>query len=151
MGGRRGLFHLCHQSPFVDVLRATDLWCGVVNIDKLPCGAIVAVCELAGCYPTGTTSEGSEAYLKDGEAIPIWGVERSFGDYSIGRYAWLLADIRALPEPVPVRGQLGLWTPDAATLAAVERQLEEDEPRDFVAEQYVRLLNRQPEDPPWEH
>lgn len=24
--------------------------------------------------------------------------ERAFGDYTPGRYAWLLADIRALPE-----------------------------------------------------
>ena len=27
--------------------------------------------------------------------------ERAFGDYGPGRFAWLLADIRALPEPIP--------------------------------------------------
>ena len=32
------------------------------------------------------------------------------GDYSPGRYAWLLDDVRALAEPVPCRGRQGLWT-----------------------------------------
>ena len=35
--------------------------------------------------------------------------ERSFGDYTPGRYAWHLADVIRLPAPVPQRGALGLW------------------------------------------
>jgi hypothetical protein len=35
--------------------------------------------------------------------------EKAFGDYTPGRYAWLLADVRRLPEPIPARGALGLW------------------------------------------
>jgi hypothetical protein len=35
--------------------------------------------------------------------------EYSFGDYSPNRYAWLLANIRALPTPVPATGALSLW------------------------------------------
>jgi len=35
--------------------------------------------------------------------------ELSFGDYTPGRYAWILADVKLLPEPVPARGALGLW------------------------------------------
>lgn len=36
--------------------------------------------------------------------------ESSFGDYTPGRYAWLLHRIRPLRVPVPARGSLGLWT-----------------------------------------
>ena len=31
------------------------------------------------------------------------------GDYSEGRWLWMLDDIEALPEPVPARGYQGLW------------------------------------------
>lgn len=35
--------------------------------------------------------------------------QRPFGDFTPGRYAWLLADVEALAEPVPARGRQGLW------------------------------------------
>lgn len=40
--------------------------------------------------------------------------QKPYGDYSPGRFAWLLADIKPLPEPIPAKGKQGLWnwTPD---------------------------------------
>lgn len=38
-------------------------------------------------------------------------------------YHWVLADITALPDPVPAKGALGFWTPPADVLAAVQQQL----------------------------
>lgn len=35
--------------------------------------------------------------------------EDSLGDFSPGRFAWLLEDPFAIPVPVPMRGALGLW------------------------------------------
>jgi activating signal cointegrator 1 len=35
--------------------------------------------------------------------------EREFGDYTPGRFAWMLDDVHVLPEPVPAKGKLGLW------------------------------------------
>ncbi len=35
--------------------------------------------------------------------------ELAFGDFSNGRFAWLLRDVSRLPQPIPARGQLGLW------------------------------------------
>lgn len=35
--------------------------------------------------------------------------ERPLGDFSPGRYAWLLADPRPFLDPVPWRGAQGLW------------------------------------------
>ena len=34
---------------------------------------------------------------------------RAFGDYSGGRYAWLLEEALAYEEPIPAKGALGLW------------------------------------------
>jgi hypothetical protein len=41
--------------------------------------------------------------------IPPGEPELSFGNYSSGRYAWLLANIEMVPSPIPMRGALGLW------------------------------------------
>ncbi|GIK37899.1 MAG: hypothetical protein BroJett011_17320 [Chloroflexota bacterium] len=35
--------------------------------------------------------------------------ERSFGDYTPGRWAWRLEQIRPLAAPVPATGAWGLW------------------------------------------
>ncbi|WP_253299501.1 hypothetical protein [Paenibacillus barcinonensis] len=35
--------------------------------------------------------------------------EYHFGDYSDGRFAWQLDDVVQLQEPIPAKGQLGLW------------------------------------------
>lgn len=35
--------------------------------------------------------------------------ERPFGDFSPGRYSWLLADVEPVDPPVPAKGRQGLW------------------------------------------
>jgi hypothetical protein len=40
-----------------------------------------------------------------------------------GQHHWRLRHIRALPEPVPVRGRQRLWYPAPDVRAAVEAQL----------------------------
>ena len=33
----------------------------------------------------------------------------ALGDWTPGRYAWELRNIKLLPEPIPAKGQQGLW------------------------------------------
>jgi hypothetical protein len=40
-----------------------------------------------------------------------------------GNRHWQLGDVRALSEPVPAKGALGLWRPDADALSAVYEQI----------------------------
>lgn len=122
VGGKRGLLDLIETEPFWSVLReAFAVQLGDQRhypadaetiIDELPFGAIVAVCELRHCRPTSEINSSFRAW-KDGQCYwDLTDQERAFGDYSAGRFAWLLGDIRALPEPIPARGALGLWQYD---------------------------------------
>jgi len=61
----------------------------------LPLGAIVATCRLADVIHT---DKGAPTDVED-----------LFGDWSPGRYAWLLEDVAPLAQPVLARGALGLW------------------------------------------
>lgn len=78
---------LCATAPFSQF---------VPDASALPLGAIVAVCYVASVEQTELTVVDEQ--------------ERAFGDYAPGRWAWRLSRIRALPEPIPCRGALGLWT-----------------------------------------
>jgi activating signal cointegrator 1 len=66
-------------------------------LSELPLGAIVCVCEVTECRQTASlVGELSEQ-------------EREWGDYSPGRFAFKLENVRAIPRPVLARGALGLW------------------------------------------
>jgi activating signal cointegrator 1 len=73
-----------------------------------PLGCIVAIADLVECR---STSEGSQLGLTE--------LERLFGDFGPGRYAWQLANVIPLPEPVPCKGARGLWEPPAEVLDVV--------------------------------
>lgn len=120
VGGRRGLEEQCELEPFESVLK--EWWWKrylaggrkdprpIVRV--LPFGAIVAVCRLYGCVSTdGMQGKWGREYY-GGRSWHLTDQERAFGDYGEGRYAWLLADIQALPEPIPCKGALGLWEYD---------------------------------------
>lgn len=67
------------------------------NFRDLPYGAIVATAELTAIYDTVLL------YPK------LTGRVQQFGDFGHGRYAWRLENVKALAEPIPLRGQQGLW------------------------------------------
>lgn len=76
----------------------------------LPYGAVIATCRLVDCmYIT----------MKHHIEEP----ERSFGDYTIGRYAWILECIRQLEKPVPVKGRQGLWNWDPPEGIAIQKEV----------------------------
>jgi len=72
--------------------------------DSLPYGAVIAIADLVDCVEI---NESHEYYLKlhleDGT-----NKEYAFGDYTLGRYAWLLENIQAI-KPVPAKGMQRIW------------------------------------------
>lgn len=57
-----------------------------------------------------------EIYRVEAIMDQLTAVERLYGDYSPGRYAWDFEGPILLAEPVPYRGALGLFNVDEATL-----------------------------------
>lgn len=85
--------------PFRRVLVTPD---GSGLAVALPLGCVVATCTLTACISTSNPSI-------HWRSLPLSDQERAFGNYAPGRWAWLLEDIKALPEPVLAKGALGLW------------------------------------------
>jgi hypothetical protein len=71
-----------------------------------PLGAALGIVQLVDVVPIIGPTDWGNLPADYGTLTPL---ERELGDYSPGRYAWLLADPEPFPEPVPCRGSLGLW------------------------------------------
>jgi len=94
---------LCAEEPFRAALRRA----GLTDPRALPLGGVIAVCELVDC---SLIRRGPEAFLGSSERmVRPSAQELAFGDWTPGRYAWCLANVRALPRPIPARGRQGLW------------------------------------------
>jgi hypothetical protein len=98
------------EDPEVAAINAALSSAGLSLHMRLPLGSIVAVVDLTNCLETGGES-------------PEW-PECAFGDYSDGRYAWFLKNLRCLPEPIPCRGAQGLWTVPEDVAMMVTNMLE---------------------------
>jgi hypothetical protein len=80
---------------------------GIGSPDGYPTGVVLATCDLVDCLPTEATCCIPGVFDDFPELnTPL---EREFGDYSAGRYGWVLENVRQLQVPVPAKGSLGLW------------------------------------------
>jgi activating signal cointegrator 1 len=68
-----------------------------ISFEDLPLGKIVCVVSLTECRQT------------DSLIHEIGEIEQQWGDYSPGRYAFKLENLRVLSDPVPAIGHLGFW------------------------------------------
>ena len=75
---------------------------------SLPTGCVLATCRLVDCKLIVDFEMARTVNVRT-RMLPPPEPERSFGDYDPGRFAWILEDIQPLPEPIPVKGALGLW------------------------------------------
>lgn len=102
------------------------------NEHPAPLGAVVATCTLADVVPIMDGRSRpillEERTLVVREERPPWSSASTstawvelgargekvtdqipLGDFTTGRYAWLLADVQRLEVPVPAKGRQGLW------------------------------------------
>jgi hypothetical protein len=96
-----------HAAKRIDVAGAPDELCIAAlgrNWERLvPIGMVVAVGRLAACTEAGRV------------ARDLTSADRAAGNFTPGRFAWRVEDVRALKAPVPLTGRQGLfnWTPPA--------------------------------------
>ena len=81
--------------PYRSVLYKHNL---LLSADKWPFGKVVATCNLVDCVEI--TNQFIDGLTEQ---------EKAFGDYTPGRYAWILEDVKKLDPPVPAKGKQGLW------------------------------------------
>lgn len=74
----------------------------LVNNMQMNYGNIICKCKLVDCVYMD--DEFITTIMKD----PI---EYEFGDYKVGRYAWVLEDVELI-YPISVKGRLGIWNYD---------------------------------------
>lgn len=70
--------------------------CASAALLSLDRGAVVCIVDLVECIPVERLDQ-----------IDI-SIDRAFGNFTPGRFAWKLANVRKI-EPVAVRGAQGLW------------------------------------------
>jgi hypothetical protein len=98
----------------IERLIGLTLWeSGLYHQPKdLPYGAVIATCNLV---DVRYMLQGKLYRYENGAVIAGGGIpmpsepELSFGDYTLGRFAWVLEDVRQLPEPIPAKGHQSLW------------------------------------------
>jgi hypothetical protein len=108
---------LCFTEPFLSVLTGAGVF-GEVQLGSDPEATATLNPGCLGALPRGTVIAtaalawwGSTRSIVLPDLLDQFGGphEREFGNYGPGRWAWRLADVRRLGEPVPARGALGLW------------------------------------------
>lgn len=90
---------------FVEALKGFD-------INTLPIGVIIAKCNLVDCMKIKERDIIHGRAYTEVPRVIVEGKELIFGDYSPGRYGWLLDNIEQLHEPLPAKGQLSIWEYD---------------------------------------
>jgi hypothetical protein len=77
---------------------------GVPYFEQLPLGAIVAVCDVLDCKPV------------EDLAGEVSDVERRLGDFTPGRFGWVLGNIRQLSMPIFISGKQGFFNVEDSLL-----------------------------------
>lgn len=81
-----------------------------VKAKTIHIGCVIATCELVECKEIlSSMPVGLPTFYQGRYMIAPPAPEFHFGDYTPGRYGWLLENVKMLPEPIPAKGALSLW------------------------------------------
>ncbi len=95
-----------------------ELWDDApLDLDDYPRGAIIGAALL------GKTSEYVGPWSNSAGPRSSSQIELDADPWAVGFYCTRIEAVVALPEPVPAKGALGLWTPTADVLARCRAQL----------------------------
>ena len=94
---------------------------------RLPLGAVVATCNLVNVLPIRDSMDPDATgdYIIVGDKVGVGFVgdhdfgmldQVPYGDFTPGRFAWILGNVKPIKQPIPQRGYQRLWNWEAATL-----------------------------------
>jgi hypothetical protein len=94
---------LCEEEPYRSVLAQG----GYLSTEDLPRGAVIALANL------DDVIEFTRSSLRETRSRSALGAlprhEADFGDFSPGRFGFVLSHVQRLAQPVATKGMLGLW------------------------------------------
>jgi activating signal cointegrator 1 len=99
-GWNKAVEGMCALEPFQSALAA--------HKEPLPRGCIIGQVELCDCIPI----EDAKRYVQASPPEAMGGFsehELAFGDYTPGRWAWLLTAPQVVSLPMPYKGSLGIF------------------------------------------
>ena len=83
------------------------------SFEELPYGSIIGKVNLISTISTNQIRLDAGVHIdEDGQRLGTWGFtaqELAFGNYEWNRFGWLLSDPILFKEPIPCKGQLGIW------------------------------------------
>lgn len=79
------------------------------QMPELLYGVVVATCVLIACLPASLVEYKTKQLKESFTPRHGWDVERIFGNYDVGRWAFVLRDVRPLEKPATARGSRKLW------------------------------------------
>jgi hypothetical protein len=98
---------------------------GLPNIMDVPRGVILGTAELVGCYRVESFAISSDnrtrpiLKVNDGLLRGLTDLELSLGDFTPGRFGWMLTNPVQFGVPIPCRGHQRLWEWSEPSLPAV--------------------------------
>jgi hypothetical protein len=115
-GSEAELSATCFEDPFYQALMEYPPFASEVEStarrkkwikDVFPLGCVVATCKLRACVRTEVLDPGDTVFSVSVQKLSD--EELQFGDFTAGRWGWILDDVMPLPNPIPAKGSLGLW------------------------------------------
>lgn len=104
---------LCDVEPYRSVLARG----GYASAESLPLGSVIALARLDDVMAFTRSS------LRETRARSARGLlpahEADFGDFSPGRFGFVLSGVERLTTPIPAKGMLGLWDVPPTLLRAL--------------------------------
>ena len=108
---------LCEVPPFREALAAG----GYASAEQLPTAAVVAVVQLDDVLACDRATLARIRRASAAGDLPP--NEADFGDFSAGRFGFVLSRVQPLRRPIAARGMLGFWTLPSEIVRQVEREL----------------------------
>jgi hypothetical protein len=96
-----------------------------LTFDTLPRGQVLGTCELvevARIVEEFKKPMDGAPYIDPYQLYTENPSEYAAGDYTPGRYAWLLSEVVVLETPIPCKGSLSLWEVPADVLNQVAKE-----------------------------
>lgn len=116
--GQRLAIHASRRRPDPDAwvpweIEEISAATGSAMLD-LPLGAVVATALVAGAYRSSGCIIGAPGFVglngsQNGSPARAEIAMDDWGDFSWGRWLWVLDEIEAISPPIPARGMQGVW------------------------------------------